>query len=218
MENITPPEKVKRSERNKRSNPKRDPEQRNPHFSFTVEVGKGEESRLENIQRRLSNAKLALGIDWKTTSTQNADVLEGILSAFEMMRPSAAEKSPSSPTSSSTSTVTEEHPARDRLTSSCNVRRPTPTRHPRKRQIYVEATADDWSYVCTGEALRSLVQYFVNRGSYSARCEFCGGPYKMGSFHLSRQNHVCRLMLSCWCNDSVVWLLGHPAKYLANVR
>ena len=70
-------------------------------------------------------------------------MLEGILSAFEMMRPSAAEKLPSSPTSSSISTVTEEDPARDKPALSCNVRVPCLTRYLRKRQIYVEAKADD---------------------------------------------------------------------------
>ena len=61
--NITPPEKMKRPERNKCSTQKRDTEQWNPHFSFMVVVAKGEESCLENIQHPVNNAKLALGID-----------------------------------------------------------------------------------------------------------------------------------------------------------
>ena len=84
-----PPEKKQRIEKNKRTNANRDPSKRNPHFSVTVEVAMGDESRLEGLRARLNNAKSLLGIDRKTSSTQNADLLETLLSYFEIMKPSS---------------------------------------------------------------------------------------------------------------------------------
>ena len=88
-----------------------------------------------------------------------------------------------------------------------------PDRRAQKRQIYIDATVDDPFFVCTGESLKSLVKYFTR----NPQCEFCGEEYQ-----LSKQGHVCCLELPCVCDDSVVWLssglLGHPAKYVANVR
>ena len=40
-----PPEKKRKIERNKVSNAKRDAKDRNPHFSLTVEVKKGDDAR-----------------------------------------------------------------------------------------------------------------------------------------------------------------------------
>ena len=48
-----PPEKKKRVEKNKRTNAKRDPEKRNPHFSLTVEVKRGDKGRLSALRSRL---------------------------------------------------------------------------------------------------------------------------------------------------------------------
>jgi len=84
-----PPEKKKRMEKNKRTNAQGFPEKRNPHFSLTVEVMREDEGRLESLRNRLNNAKLLLGVDRTTASTQNADLLEVLLSTFETMRPSA---------------------------------------------------------------------------------------------------------------------------------
>ena len=46
-------------------------------------------------------------------------------------------------------------------------------------------------------------------------------PFLSG-VRFSKQGHVCRLEVPCVCSDLVVWLssgvLGHPAKYFANVR
>ena len=93
-----------------------------------------------------------------------------------------------------------------------------PDRRAQKRQIYVDAIVDDPFFVCTGESLKSLVKYFTR----NPQCEFCGEDYQLSGLSLSKQGHVCRLELPCVCDDSVVWLssglLGHPAKYVANVR
>ena len=93
-----------------------------------------------------------------------------------------------------------------------------PDRRAQKRQMYVDATVDDPFFVCTGESLKSLVKYFTR----NPQCEFCGEEHQLSGLSLSKQGHVCRLELPCVCDDSVVWLssglLGHPAKYVANVR
>ena len=73
MESLPPPDKKKRTEINKRANARRDPTERNPHFSLTIEVKKEQQSRLEAIKQRINNAKSALGIDRKTSPTQNAE-------------------------------------------------------------------------------------------------------------------------------------------------
>ena len=96
MESFPPPDKKKRTEINKRANARRDPAERNPHFSLTIEVKKDQQSRLEVIKQRINNAKLALGIDRKTSTMQNADLMERLLSYFEMICPSAVESSSSS--------------------------------------------------------------------------------------------------------------------------
>ena len=54
-------------------------EKRNSHFSLTVEVKKGDEGRLEGLRHRVERAKSLLGITQKTSSTQNADLLEALL-------------------------------------------------------------------------------------------------------------------------------------------
>ena len=206
------PEKKSKMERNKRTNANRDPGKRNPHFSLTVEVKLGDESRLEGLRSRLNHAKSLLGIDRKTSSTQNADLLEALLSYFELVKPSAvsaaaesssAASAKSSPASAMPTTSSTEVPGR---------------RRPQKRQIYVDAVVDDPCFVCTGESLKSLVKYFAG----NQECEFCGADYQWSGMKFSRQSHVCRLEVPCTCSDSVVWLssgvLGHPAKYCANVR
>ena len=88
-----PPSKKSKIERNKQTNAKRDPGKRNPHFSLTVEVKAGDEKRLEDLHSRLNHAKSLLGIDRKTSSTQNADLLEALLSYLELVKPSAATRS-----------------------------------------------------------------------------------------------------------------------------
>ena len=208
-----PPEKKKRMERNKRTNAQRDPEKRNRHFSFTVEVKREDESRLESLHSRLNDAKSLLGIDRTTTSTQNADLLEVLLSTFETMRPSSVKAR----STSVASTITRPIPSAPNQQPKDSMQAPEP-RRPQKRQIYVDAKADDTSFICTGESLKSLVKYF----SGNPQCKFCGGNYKWSAMKFSHQSHVCRLEIPCICSDSVVWLssgfLGHPAKYSANVR
>ena len=81
-----PPKKKRCIEKNKRTNATRDPEKRNPHFSLTVEVKRGHEGRREGLRSRLNNAKCLLGIDCSTSSTQNADLLEALLSYFKIMK------------------------------------------------------------------------------------------------------------------------------------
>ena len=96
MGSFPPPDKKKRTEINKRANARRDPVERNPHFSLTIEIKKDQQSHLEAIKQRINNAKSALGIERKTSTTQNADLMERLLSYFEMIRPSAVESSSSS--------------------------------------------------------------------------------------------------------------------------
>ena len=198
-------------ERNKRTNANRDPEKRNPHFSLTVEVKVGDENRLEGLRSRLNHAKSLLGIDRKTSSTQNADLLEALLTYFELVKPSAV----GAAAESSSAASTKSRPYSVPTTSSTEV---PERRRPQKRQIYVDAAVDDPCFVCTGESLKSLVKYFAG----NQKCEFCSANYQWSDMKFSRQSHVCCLEVPCFCSDSVVWLssgvLGHPAKYFANVR
>ena len=219
MIGVCPPEKKKRMEKNKRTNANRDPEQRNKHYSMNVEVRKGEEGRLASLRSRLDHAKSLLGINRTTSSTQNADLLEQLLHYFELVRPSAVPASrssvPASRSSSATSTFSRpSEPVQPPQSSSIEPE----NRRPQKRQIYVDAAVDDACFICTGESLKSLVKYFT----INCQCEFCGGDYKWSGMSFSKQGHVCRLEVPCVCNDSVVWLssgvLGHPAKYFANVK
>ena len=53
----------------------------------------GNEGRLEDIRGRPNNTNALLGIDRKTSSTQNADLLEALLSYFELMKASLASAS-----------------------------------------------------------------------------------------------------------------------------
>ena len=212
MLTVGPPEKKTKIERNKRTNANRDPEKRNPHFSLTVEVKREDETRLQSLRCRLDHAKSLLGIDRKTSSTQNADLLERLLNCFELVMPSAFNLGPS-PTASTSSV---QPPPKNSMELEQEHQRPA--RGPQKRQIYVDASVDDPFFVCTGESLKSLVKYFTR----NSQCEFCCGDYQLSGLSLSKQGHVCRLELPCVCDDSVVWLssglLGHPAKYAANVK
>ena len=216
MLTVGPPEKKTKTERNKRTNVSRDPEKRNPHFSLTVEVKREEEARLQSLRCRLDNAKSLLGIDRKTSSMQNADLLERLLNCFELVMPSAVNLGPSP----ATSTSSTPHSVQPLPKSSLELERERqrPARRPQKRQIYVDAAVDDPFFVCTGELLKSLVKYLTS----NSQCEFCGGDYQLSGLSMSKQGHVCCLELPCVCDDSVVWLssglLGHPAKYVANVR
>ena len=101
-----PPEKKKRMEKNKWTSAQRDRAKQNLHFSLTVEVKREDEGRLESLCSGLNNAKLLLGIDCTTTSMQNADLLEVLLSTFETMRPSAVKAR----SSSAASTITRPIP------------------------------------------------------------------------------------------------------------
>ena len=84
-----PPEKKTKMERNKWTNANRDPEKRNPHFSLTMDVKQEDNARLQSLHCRLDHAKSHIGIDRKTSSTQNADLLERLLNCFELVMSSA---------------------------------------------------------------------------------------------------------------------------------
>ena len=178
----------------------------------TVEVKNGNEGRLEDIRGRLNNAKALLGIDRKTSSTQNADLLEALLSYFELMKGSVASSSNTVLTTVESSQATPVTPVR---ASSIQA---TSDKKPRKRQIYVDSVVDDPYFICTGKGLTALVKYFAEK----PKCEFCYEEYQRSRMNMSRQGHVCRLEVPCFNADSVLWLssgvLGHPAKYVANVR
>ena len=219
MESFPPPDKKKRTGINKRGNARRDPTEHCPHFSLTIEVKKEQQSRLEAIKQRINNAKSALGIDRKTSTTQNADLMERLLSYFEMICPSAVESSSSSsagPSSANTDVLVGPTtvPSQPVQPPSSSVEVPV-RRQTRKRQIYVESTVDDECYVCTKSSLKALCKYFTT----NPLCEFCGKDYKWVSATFSSQGHVCKIEVPCVCNDSVTWLssgvLGHaPCKVL----
>ena len=72
------------AEGNKPSVPKKKhPTDRGPQFSFNIEVPRTQESRLLGIKDRIKMAKGSLNLTKATTSTQNADLMEALLLAFE---------------------------------------------------------------------------------------------------------------------------------------
>ena len=72
------------AEGNKPSVPKKKrPTDRGPQFSFNIEVPRAQESRLLGIKDRIKMAKGSLNLTKATTSTQNADLMEALLLAFE---------------------------------------------------------------------------------------------------------------------------------------
>ena len=81
MLGICPPEKKKQVEKDKQMNVNTVPKKQNPHFSLTVEVKKGDEGYWEGLC-----ANLLLRIKRKTSSKQNADLLEALLGYFELLR------------------------------------------------------------------------------------------------------------------------------------
>ena len=137
MESSSPPNKKKRTEINKRANARRDAAEKIPHFSLTIEVKKDHQSRLELIKQRINNAKSALGIDRKNSTTQNADLMETLLSYFEMIHPSAVASSSSSSTKTDVLEGPITAPSQPLQPSSSSVEVPV-RQHTRKRQIYVE--------------------------------------------------------------------------------
>lgn len=167
MESFPPPDKKKRTEINKRANARRDPAERNPHFSLTIEVKKDQQSRLEAIKQRINNAKSALGIDRKTSTTQNADLMERLLLYFEMIHPSAVESSSSSSAKSDVLKGPITTPSQPVQPSPSSVEVPA-RQQTRKRQIYVESTVDDGCYVCTKSSLQALCKYLTT----NPLCEF----------------------------------------------
>ena len=149
------PDKKKRTDIDKHANARRDPAEQSPHFSLTIEVKKDQRSCLEAIKQQINRAKSALGIGRSTSSTQNADLMERLLSYFEMIRLSAVERS----SSSSTKTNVLQGPTK----SPSKLVQPSPScgkvpvqQRTRKRQIYVESTVDDGCYVCTKSSLQAL--------------------------------------------------------------
>ena len=54
MESFPPPDEKKRTEINKRANARRDPAERNPHFSLPIEVKKDQQGCLEAIKQRIN--------------------------------------------------------------------------------------------------------------------------------------------------------------------
>ena len=184
---------------------------------MTIKVKKDQQSRLEAIKQRINNAKSALVIERKTSTMQNADLMERLLSYFGMIRPSAVESSSSSSTKTDVLEGPIMAPSQPAQPSSSSVEVPV-RQQTQKRQIYVESTVDDGCYVCTKSSLQALCKYFTT----NPLCEFCGKDYKWGSATFSSQGHVCKIKVPCVCNDLATWLssgvLGYPAKYYANVR
>ena len=211
-----PPDNKRKIERNKLSNPERDAKDRNPQFNLTVERKKGDDGCLEALRSRLDLGKSLLGIDWRSPSTQNADLLEKTLHCFELVTPSAVNGKLGTPSASSTMRPPSVSPfsAQPQQSSVESLEQ----RRLREMQISVDAAVDDPCFVCTGESLKSLITYF----SRNSQCEFCGGEFKFSGLSFSQQGHLCRLELPCAANDLVAWLssglLGNPAKYSANVR
>lgn len=115
-------------------------------------VRKEDKDHLQSLRSRVDHVKSLLKIDRKTSSSQNADLLEQLVTCFELVMHSAGNLGSSWEASkSNTHEVRPPH-----VQSLLEQEHWQPSLQPQKRQICVDATVDDLFFVCSGESLKSL--------------------------------------------------------------
>ena len=221
---------------------------RGVQFSFNVELPREQENRLLAIKDRIKMAKSALNLTKATSNTQNADLIEALLLAFEekLQRKSETSLSTGSPIASQSNLSTS---ANSSVSPSQSLGIPVATSTPRSRtslpffrpdspmqssnsadvetsspqqfQVSTPAVEDDPIYLCSEGALRSLFSFFSL--SLSAECCYCGKPLEPDSMSFNRQSHAVSVRISCVCGDSFKWLSspimgGSTPKYYVNMR
>ena len=221
---------------------KKRPTDRGPQFSFNIEVPRTQESRLLGIKDRIKMARGSLNLTKATTSTQNADLMEALLLAFEekieRKRLTSSDLSLSStgspnpsllstpsttarfsiPSASSTPSSRISLPFSDPFSP---ISLPQAERTPQRMQITASSAENDSIYLCSEESLRTLFSFFCN--TLSTSCCYCGKPLYCESLVFNQQSHVVSVTISCVGGDSFKWLSspimgGSPPKYYVNLR
>ena len=204
-------------------------------FSLTVEVPRSQENRLLAIKERVQMAKESLKLSRKSSSTQNADLLESLLLAFEEKRHGSSPQSsvsPSTPSRTSSYTLSS---SMDQSTRGVLFSSPIPQRSPfpQATSTPVRTTSFAFSslsssptspetftprkYQLSTPSTEDDEIYMCSEGALrslfsffslnlSARCYFCGNPYQPDSLVFVRQGHATSVKLFCYCGDSLLWL------------
>ena len=209
--------------------------ERGIQFSLIVELPRNQESRLLGMKDRIKMAKSCLNLSKATSSTQNADLLEALLLAFE-------EKVQRSKETSCVSSLVANQLSSSACTSSSSESpqsfpRPVATSTPRSR---TSLTFDDpvsespvpssqsaselsppvfrpQTFQISTQATQDDPIYFVSEGALrslfsffaaklKAQCCFCGKKYDEESLSFKRQGHAVSVNMSCLCGDSIKWL------------
>ena len=209
--------------------------ERGIQFSLTVELPRNQESRLLGMKDRIKMAKSCLNLSKATSSTQNADLLEALLLAFE-------EKVQRSKETSCVSSLLANQLSSSAWTSSSSESpqsfpRPVATSTPRSRtslafddppsqspQPSSQSASESSSTVFRAQKFQVSTQateddpiYFVTEGALrslfsffaaklKAKCCFCGKEYDEESLSFKRQGHAVSVNMSCLCGDSIKWL------------
>ena len=210
--------------------------ERGIQFSLNVELPRNQESRLLGMKYRIKMAKSSLNLSKATSSTQNADLLEALLLAFEEKVQRSKETSCVSSllanqlSSSSFSSSSSESPQ--------SFPRPVATSTPRSRtslafDVPVSESPEPSSHSApesspspvfrpqkfqiSTQATQDDPIYFVSEGALRslfsfftaklmAKCCFCGKDYDAESLSFKRQGHAVSVNMSCLCGDSMKWL------------
>ena len=209
--------------------------ERGIQFSLNVELPRNQESRLLGMKDRIKMAKSCLNLSKATSSTQNADLLEALLLAFEEKMQRSKETSCVSSllanqlsSSASTSGPSE---------SPQSFSRPVATSTPRSRTSLAfddpvselpepssQSTESSPSPVYRPQrfqvstlATQDDAIYFASEGALRslfsffadklmAKCCFCDKAYDAESLSFTRQGHAVSVNMSCLCGDSIKWL------------
>ena len=161
-------------------------------YLFEISLPDGDDERLTRIKERLRNVKDVMCIDGKMSKTQNADVIESLLIAFETLHGS----SPNPPKTSET-------------TGSCS------TPHHRT-EVHTPCEEDDKIFACTYKAISSLVSSLINN---RASCT-CSKPWNFASQDFTRYGHAICLTMKCSDAHVFKWYSSPilNGKYYVNCR
>ena len=154
-----------------------------------MEVKKGDDGRLEGLPSRLDRAKSLHGIDQRSSSMQNADLLEKLPNCFEFVTPSAGNAKLGTSASSTMRLTLSVSPfsAPPQQSSPESLEQ----KRPRKRQIYVDAAVDDPCFACTGESIYLHLFFWLKGGGGGGLCFSLIRLTGRRIANLSRQNNYC---------------------------
>lgn len=164
--------------------------EKKPSYTFEVCVNVGDNQRLESVKDRLRKAKEFLGITPKSSKTQNADLIEALLDAFE-----------------------RDHELRlgedEDLT-------PNSTPSQLGNQIHTPHTENDDMFICTYSSLTNLVNSLVQNGN----CSVCGKSFLLTGHAFERYGHAISLAIKCIEGHSRKWFSSPVinGKYYVNCR